>query len=135
GDHAPAHLDMAGACLREGQLDECEKHASRALELGHPCPGLALNYLAVAAFHRGDVQAMQDIFLRAARTDAQHWVLIQNVQRARAWFKERGPERGLPLELLARHEFELLERTVQPTLPGPLAVDWAQWSPPPAIAK
>src|SRR5262249_20671962 len=55
------------------------------------------------------------------------WVLIQNVNAARAWFKQGGPERGLPLELAVRHDFQLLERTMQPTLPGPLPDDFAEW--------
>lgn len=127
GDYHAAHLDLAGALYQEGDLDGAETHAKRALELGHPCPGLCLNYLACIAFRRGDVPAMQELFLRAAKTDPQHDVLIANVQRARAWFKERGLERQLPLGLEARHDFILLERNSQPTLPGPLAEDFAVW--------
>jgi hypothetical protein len=59
-------------------------------------------------------------------------VLIQNVNAARAWFKNGGPAKGLPLELTVRHDFQLLERTVQPTLPGPLPDDFAEWKPAPA---
>src|SRR5262249_12265107 len=51
----------------------------------------------------------------------------QNVNAARAWFKDEGPSRGLPLELTVRHDFQLLERTAQPTLPGPLPDDFAEW--------
>jgi hypothetical protein len=93
-------------------------------------PGLALNYLACIAFARGDIPGMQELFLDAAKRDPQHQVLIQNVQAARAWFKHSGPERGLPLELEARHEFQLLERTAQPALPGPLPEDFARWDAP-----
>jgi hypothetical protein len=39
-----------------------------------------------------------------------------------------GPELGLPLELNARHDFQLFERTLQPTLPGPLPPDFALWA-------
>lgn len=67
-------------------------------------------------------------FSTAARVDPQHWVLIQNVNRARAWFKQSGPEKGLPLDLIVRHDFQLLERTAQPTLPGPLPADYAVWT-------
>jgi anaerobic magnesium-protoporphyrin IX monomethyl ester cyclase len=70
---------------------------------------------------------MMDFFTRAAKSDPQHYILIRNVNAARAWFKEHGPERGLPLELEARHDFQLLERTVQPTLPGPLSPTFAEW--------
>jgi radical SAM superfamily enzyme YgiQ (UPF0313 family) len=132
GDHAPAHLDLAGAHWRTGTLDGVERHARRALELAHPLPGLALNYLACAAARRGDYDAMMDSFSEAARRDPQHLSLIHNVERARRWFRERGPERGLPLALEASHDFRLLERTVQPTLPGPLGDDFATWDREPA---
>ncbi len=127
GDHAPAHLDLAGAYYRDGNLDACVEHAERALSLGHPTPGLAYNYLACAAFARGDIAGMQAHFLTAARLDPQHQVLIDNVQRARAWFAQRGPERRLPLELKGRHDFQLLERTEQPALPGALPPAFEDW--------
>ncbi|HET9930717.1 MAG TPA: B12-binding domain-containing radical SAM protein, partial [Polyangiaceae bacterium] len=127
GDHAPAHLDLAGAYYRVGDFERTEHHAVRALELGFPAPGLAHNYLAVIAYRRGDVQRMQDEFMKAAKLDPQHYVLMRNVDRARAWFRERGPERRLPLDLVARHDFQLFERTQQPTLPGPLPDDVLRW--------
>ena len=97
------------------------------MELEYPCPGLAYNHLACIAKARGDLEAMMDLFTTAAKTDPQHWVLIQNVNAARAWFKDNGPSLGLPLELTVRHDFQLLERTAQPTLPGPLPDDYAVW--------
>jgi anaerobic magnesium-protoporphyrin IX monomethyl ester cyclase len=62
-------------------------------------------------------------------------VLISNVQRARTWFAERGPERGLPLELVGRHDFQLLERTEQPALPGALPENFAAWDATPPRAE
>lgn len=132
GDYHAAHMDLAGAYFREGILDKCEEHARRALELGTPVPGLALNYLAVSAYRKGDLQGMQDHFLQAAKTDPQHMVLIQNVERTRTWFRDRGPELGLPLELNCSHDFQLLERTLQPTLPGPLPQDFWDFGTSPA---
>lgn len=130
GDHHAAHMDLAGAYFRAGDLDRAEHHAQRALELETPVPGLALNYLACIAFERGDIQGMQDHFMAAAKRDPQHHVLIQNVQAARLWFKNGGPARGLPLNLVGSHQFQLLERTEQPSLPGPLCDDFAQWDAP-----
>lgn len=127
GDHHAAHLDLAGAHFRAGEFDPAEHHAERALELGFPAPGLAYNYLAAIAYRRGDVQKMQELFLTAAKTDPQHAVLLQNVESARTWFREKGPERGLPLELSVRHDFQLFERTQQPTLPGALSEDAYDW--------
>jgi radical SAM superfamily enzyme YgiQ (UPF0313 family) len=120
GDHAPAHLDLAGALYHEARLEEAAHHAQQALLLGHPTPGLAHNYLACIAFRLGDIEGMKTAFLTAARCDPQHAVLIENVQAARAWFSARGPERGAPLALKAHHDFALFEQNRQPCLPGPI---------------
>lgn len=127
GDYHAAHMDLGAALFAEGDLDGAERHIEKALELGYPCPGLSYNHLACIAKARGNIDAMMDLFTTAAKTDPQHWVLIQNVNAARAWFKDNGPARGLPLELSVRHDFQLLERTAQPTLPGPLPDDYAEW--------
>jgi len=84
---------------------------------------------------RGDYDGMMDAFTEAVRLDPQHYVLVQNVQAARAWFKQGGPGKHLPLELKVRHDFQLLERTVQPTLPGPLPADFAEWKDSPSPAE
>ncbi len=128
GDYHAAHMDLGAAYFEAGELDLAETHVLRALELGYPLPGLAKNHLACIAKERGDLDGMMSHFSDAAKTDPQHWVLIQNVQKARAWFKAEGPKTGAPLELIARHDFQLLERTMQPTLPGPLSEDFADWS-------
>ena len=133
-DYHAAHMDLGAAYYHEGKLELAEQHIRRALELRYPCPGLAYNHLACVAKARGDYDAMMDLFTQAAKVDPQHWVLIQNVNAARAWFKQSGPTKRLPLELLVRHDFQLLERTVQPTLPGPLPDDYAEWKAAPARA-
>lgn len=127
GDYHAAHMDLGGALYHAGDLEGAERHVRRALELGYPLPGLVYNHLACIAHARGDVQGMMDAFSAAAKIDPQHYVLIQNVNAARAWFAKGGPEKKLPLELVVRHDFQLLERTVQPTLPGPLPEDFATW--------
>jgi tetratricopeptide (TPR) repeat protein len=127
GHHA-ARIDLAGALFRMGDYDEAERQVRLALERGYPLPGIALNYLACIAVKRGDYDAMMDRFSEAAKQDPQHYVLIRNVATARRWFKERGPARGMPLVLDAHHDFQLLERTAQPTLPGPLPAEWGDWS-------
>ncbi|MDI1429734.1 B12-binding domain-containing radical SAM protein [Polyangium sorediatum] len=128
GEHHAAHLDCASAHYRENNLDAAERHAARALELGHPLPGLCLNMLAVIAARRSAWKNMQDLFTEAWHKDPQHWVLVRNVQKVKAWLDQAGPLRGMPLELEAHNEFQLLERTVQPMLPGPLPPDYAAWS-------
>ena len=49
---------------------------------------------------------------------------------AMARFRQADAKK-LPLDLVVRHDFQLLERTVQPTLPGPLPDDYAEWKPAP----
>jgi radical SAM superfamily enzyme YgiQ (UPF0313 family) len=122
GDHHAAHMDLAGAYWREGDLDGAERHVRRALDLGYPLPGLALNYLACIAARRGDVEAMTERFAEAMRRDPQHWILARNQRALRA---------GATSDLIAKHDFQLLERVAQPTLPGPLPEDFAVWQPPP----
>ncbi|MFO0586361.1 MAG: radical SAM protein [Polyangiaceae bacterium] len=129
GDHHAAHMDLGAAHYHEGKLDLAERHVQRAGDLGYPLPGLVHNHLACIAKARGDLEGMMTHFSTAAKVDPQHWVLIQNVNRARAWFKQGGPTKNLPLDLVVRHDFQLLERTAQPTLPGPLPEDYAVWTP------
>jgi anaerobic magnesium-protoporphyrin IX monomethyl ester cyclase len=129
GDYHGAHLDLAGAHYRAGEYEAAERHARRALELGYPSPGLIYNYLGCIAAARSDLRGMQAHFMAAAKADPQHHILMSNVERARRWFREGGPARGAPLELHARHDFQLFERTLQPTLPGPLPPDFAEWTP------
>lgn len=135
GDHHAAHLDLGGAHYREGQLDAAERHVQRALALGYPVPGIAYNYLACIAHARGDWQAMMSHLSEGVKRDPQHYVLVRNVQAARTWFAQGGPMKKLPLALTARHDFQLLERTAQPTLPGPLPEDYAAWGKAPAAAQ
>jgi hypothetical protein len=60
-------------------------------------------------------------------------VLVRNVRALREWAASGRP--GLP-DLVSEHEFQLLERPAQPTLPGPLADDYAVWHPlPPPPAR
>jgi len=132
GDYSVAHLDLGGAYFRDRELDLAESHVRRALELDVCVPGLALNYLACIAAARGRLREMEDLFMEASRRDPQHWVLIRNVQTVRKWYKDDGPKKNLPLYLLGRHDFKLLERTLQPTLPGPISADFADWDQVPA---
>jgi anaerobic magnesium-protoporphyrin IX monomethyl ester cyclase len=130
GDHHAAHLDLAGAYFRERRLDEAERHASRALELQYPAPGLALNYLACIAALRGDAVVMQQRFSEAMSRDPQHGVLARNAHVIERWAVQPSSDVA-SLDLVAAHDFQLLERRSQPTLPGPLANDFAVWHPPP----
>ena len=122
GEHHAAHMDLAGAYWAEGDLEGTDRHARRAMELGYPLPGLALNYMACVAARRGDHAAAREHLAEALRRDPQHWVLARNLRAVRA---------GDFTNLVARHDFQLLERGAQPTLPGPLGEDFAVWQPPP----
>ncbi len=128
GDHHAAHMDLAGALYAEGRFDEAEHHAQRALDLGSPVPGLALNYLACIAGQRGDIPALRARLNEAAARDPQHGLVLRNLQIVKRHAAQGG---GAP-ELLAGHDFQLLERPAQPTLPGPLPDDFAIWRAPPS---
>jgi radical SAM superfamily enzyme YgiQ (UPF0313 family) len=126
GEHWGAHLDLGGAYFRAGDLTLAEQHVARALELGHPAPGLGHNYLGCIRAREHDWDGMWHEF-ELASADPQHWVLARNQQALEAWRSGGGPASGEEPELLARHDFELFERPVQPSLPGPLPGDFAEW--------
>jgi len=134
GDHPPAHLDLAIAQLEAGDLPAADQSARRALELDHPLPGLVHNTLACIAFAQGSVERTQAELLTAARTDPQHPALIRNVQALKAWLDRGGTSSGAPPRLIAEQGFHLLEKTLQPALPGPLGDDYATWAPAPPSA-
>ncbi len=117
-------MDLSSACFREGLLDEAEALARKALDAGYALPGLALNTLACVAARRGELDAMKALFAEAAARDPQHWVLERNLQAVKE---------GRLGDLAVRSEFQLLERPVQPTLPGPLPKDFAVWMPLPLL--
>jgi anaerobic magnesium-protoporphyrin IX monomethyl ester cyclase len=130
GDHHAAHVDLAGALYRDGRLDEASSHCERALALGYPAPGLALNYLACIAARRGDVGRARALLEEATQRDPQHSVVMHNTEvlRRSAGAASFRPE----VDLAASHDFQLFERLAQPTLPGPLPEDFAVWGPPAA---
>jgi hypothetical protein len=88
---------------------------------------LVLNYLACIAARRGDAARAKAILSDALARDPQHAVLVHNAEVLR-----RSAAALEPRALVASHDFQLLERIVQPTLPGPLPDDVHVWSPPPA---
>jgi radical SAM superfamily enzyme YgiQ (UPF0313 family) len=128
-DHHAAHVDLAQAYGRAGRLDDAERHVRRALELEYPCPGLLHNDLACIAFARGDLAGTIAGLAEAVRVDPQHPVVLGNHVALQGWLDADGPASGKPLRLEARHGFELLERTMQPSLPGPLPKDFDAWTP------
>lgn len=127
GDHHAAHVDLAGAYYREGLYDQASEHLRRALELDYPLPGLVYNYLACIAAQRFELEQVQENLRLALRSDPYHFVVARNAETLRKWFVDGGPVKGLPLRLEATHEFQLFERTLQPTLPGPLPTDFFVW--------
>jgi radical SAM superfamily enzyme YgiQ (UPF0313 family) len=135
-EHHAAHMDLAGAYYEAGRLDECVAHVRRAMELGYPLQGIAHNVLACVAARRGDIDAMKRELEVALRSDPQHRALQANGHAVQRWLAAEGRTKNLPLALDARHDFQLLERPAQPTLPGALPEDFATWtSPPPLPAR
>jgi anaerobic magnesium-protoporphyrin IX monomethyl ester cyclase len=130
GDFHAAHMDLAGALYREGDFAGAEAQTLRALELDYPAPGLAFSLLACIAATKNDFTAVEEHLRKALRRDPQHWVVARNAETFRSFLASGGSASGRPLELVAGHGFALFERTVQPTLPGPLPEDFASWTDP-----
>jgi anaerobic magnesium-protoporphyrin IX monomethyl ester cyclase len=128
GEHHAAHLDLAEALIESEAFEEAEYHLNRALEMGSPVPGLVLNAQACIAARRGDYARVKEILVSAANIDPQHYLLLKNAAAAKAWFDRGGLDANSPLQLECRHDFQLFERTQQPTLPGPLPDNWDDWS-------
>ena len=132
GDHHAAHMDLGGALLPRGPARR--GRAPRAARARARVPGARASRSTTSRASRrgaGTTRAMREIFAEAMKRDPQHWVLVRNVRALREWAAAGRP--GLP-DLVSEHDFQLLERTAQPTLPGPLADDFAVWHPPPAAA-
>jgi radical SAM superfamily enzyme YgiQ (UPF0313 family) len=130
GGYHGAHMDLAGALFREGRLEEAERSAHKAMELGYPAPGLALNLLAAVAARRGDCVGMAARLAEAQERDPQHWALVANARAVREWETSRSLGKPAAPTLFASHEFRLLEPLAQPTLPGPLPDDFSVWPAP-----
>ncbi len=124
GDHHAAHLDLAEALIELDDLDGAEYHLHQAEVLGTPVVGLVLNARACIAAKRHDYARVKDLLITAAQVDPQHYLLLRNAAKAKAWFESGASG---PLTLECRHEFQLFERTLQPALPGPLPADWHNW--------
>jgi anaerobic magnesium-protoporphyrin IX monomethyl ester cyclase len=134
GEHHAAHLDLAEALVEADRLELAEQHLDRALKLGSPVPGLVLNVRACIAAKRRDYARVKELLVEAARIDPQHYLLLKNAATTKAWFQALDATRTSELELEPRHDFLLFERTEQPTLPGPLPINWADWSEPSVIS-
>jgi radical SAM superfamily enzyme YgiQ (UPF0313 family) len=140
GEHHAAHLDLAEALVEAGNFDDAELHLQRAEQLDSPTPGLILNARACIAAQQRDYVRLKNLLIEAAQRDPQHYILLKNAALTKAWFNAGHHQSNRTLELEARHDFELFERTVQPMLPGELPPDWAEWAKPssispPAVAK
>ena len=133
GDYHAAHLDLAEALIEVEELQEADYHLSRALELESPVPGLVLNAQACIASRRGDYGRVKELLVSAAKVDPQHYLLLKNAAATKSWFESGGLKTNRPLQLECRHEFQLFERTQQPTLPGPLPEHWDDWTQPSSV--
>ena len=130
GEHHAAHLDLAEALIESAELEDAEHHLALADNLGTPVPGLVLNARACIAAQRGDYARVKEYLVSAANIDPQHYLLLRNAAKAKAWFSLGSRESAQPLRLECRHDFQLFERTLQPALPGPLPSNWQTWEGP-----
>jgi hypothetical protein len=126
--HAPSLLDLAEALIEQGAHEQAELVLERVDRHDHPLPGLVHNARACLAAARNDLATVKRELVQAARVDPQHYVLLRNAALAKHWFESDQAQTGVsPLRLRARHDFQLFERTEQPSLPGPIAKAWMGW--------
>ncbi len=128
GDHHAAHLDLAEALVESGEWEQAEYHLGRSEALGSPTPGLILNARACIAAQQRDYARLKSLLVEGAQRDPQHYLLLTNAARTKAWFDAGHHLSDRLLELEPRHDFQLYERTQQPMLPGSLPDNWADWS-------
>ena len=119
---ATAHLDLAGALLREGDVDGAAQAARQALEAGHPQPGLCRNLLACCAARQRRLQQAIEHLLAAAESGC-HSVVERNIAAAQRWAAAGGPQSGLALDLASDTSFEISRPRRQPVGPGELTVN------------
>ncbi len=127
GDHHAAHVDLATAYYRNGELDLAEFHLRRAQELGYPLPTLLDNSLACILAARGDTSGAQRELTRAMGGPP-FSVVVRNVRALNAWRAAQARGETARLDLSAEHDFELPAPQIQPMLPGPLGDDFADWA-------
>lgn len=116
-NHAAAHVDLAGAYIREGQYDNAEKHLRLAFEQNYPLPGLIFNYLACIAAAKHDFSAVMGNLIKAFKLFP-HEIVSQNMKLLAAWHKEGGPQSNLDLNLICHNFFERNSILEQPEGPG-----------------
>ena len=114
-----AHMDLGGACIRAGLVDEGTRHVLKALAMGYPLPGIGYNYLAVAAAARGDLDGLKANLLRA-RDCHPHQEVLKNIESFNAFLRAGGPGGSRHLRLVACQQFELTIQAGQPIMPGEL---------------
>jgi len=92
------HMDLARACLREGNPDAAELHLQSALQRDYPLPGLVYNLLACLCAARHDVQGA-DRNLESALAYYPHQVVLENQTRLESWRAGGGRRSGYALKL------------------------------------
>jgi len=116
---ALAQLDLANALLHAGDYEAADQAAQMALDANHPLPGLCLNVLACSASRQGKLTTALEQLMAAAECGCHH-IVARNIASAQRWAAKRGPQSGLPLELVSDTDFEVSRIRRQPIGPGEL---------------
>jgi len=125
---ASAYLDLAGALLREGDIEQAAQAARQALDAGHPQPGLCRNLLACCALRHGRLQEALELLLAASECGC-HSVVERNIATAQRWAAAGGPKSGLVLDLACDTSFEISRPRRQPIGPGKLEISGRTYAP------
>lgn len=112
-----AHMDLAGAYMREGLMEPAEYHIRKAMEKNYPLLGVALNSLACIAASRGNMALLYTYLSQAAKTSKDN-IITENIKRYRAWIESGESHGGQELRLLVHNSFPIDLDFQQPYLPA-----------------
>ncbi len=113
-------MDLGGALLEAGKLEEAERCVTKAMEMGYPLASIGQNYLACIERERGNIDEAREWLCKAARGYPQEYIMT-NAIRFDDW-ESAGREGPLP-RFFSQPEFELAVERRQPANPGPIDID------------
>lgn len=119
-DNAPAHLDLGKAYFKADIFDKAYEHIINAINLGHPFPGFAYNYLAIIAFKCNDYEICTSL-LRESQKHGNHDIVNENLKVVEDWLSSNRTTSKKPT-LIARHDFQVPQKFEQPIFPGQISI-------------
>jgi len=120
-DLSAAHMDLGKALYHSRRYREAEACFRKAMEMGFPMPGIALNYLACLAVERGKIKEALE-YLKQAKTRDNHHCVEQNLKSLYGWLTTGAYRQQRKPLLVTYHEFEPHQSATQPIVPAPITI-------------